>query len=608
MSYCLNPNCPRPQNIDGMKFCITCGTKLLLVKSNDPKLPTVGSYRAIKIFSNSNWGRTFLGKHEESSDDYWCSIQQLMPSLGYSESFKQEAIFLSKLNSHPQIPTIYDYIEQDRRQYIIQEFIVGQNLELEASEKNKYTETEIRQILTELLKILEFSHERAIVHGRIDLHNIMRRSDDERLVLVNFSHQFPIDHLSSEAGGNYIAKRNSFLAPETSKSQISPASDIYSLGVVCLALITGNSVTQLFDSQHNIWQWRKYIIDTQIGEELATILDLMVEPQTERRYQSVSEILSHLQSLSLTSQQIVRLNIGKEQQPSWSYFASLSGHNYWVNAVTISPDGETIASGSWDKTIKLWNLKTGEQIYNLTGHTETVHSLAFSGDGELLASGSWDKTIALWYWQNGMFVRSLSGHSDPIYTIAFSRNGQILASGSWDRTIKIWLPLTGEELFTLTGHTDVIYSLAFSPDGQFLASASGDATIKIWHLETGQELFTLQGHKQAVYCLAWSRNGQILASGSWDKTIELWQPKTGRSIATLNGHLDSVNSLAFVSKNILVSGSSDRTLLLWDLKDCTEIETLTEDLGAVYSVAVSPDGHYIAAASSSLNVQIWARD
>jgi WD40 repeat protein len=608
MSYCLKPNCPRPQNTEGMKFCITCGTKLLLVKSSDPKFPVAGRYRAIKIFSNSNWGRTFLGRDGEKTESSWCLIQQLLPSLGYSELFKQEASFLEKLNSHPQIPKIYDYIEQDQRQYIIQEFITGQNLELEASEKGTYSETEIRQILTELLQVLQFSHERAIVHGHINLHNIMRRSDDRQLILVNFSHQFPVDRTSLEAGMNYLLKRNSFLAPETSKSQISIASDIYSLGVVCLALMTGNSVTQLFDRQQNIWQWRKYLSDTNIGEELATILDLMVEPQIERRYQSVSEVLNHLQSLSLTSQQIIRLSIGSEQQPTWSYFASLSGHNYWVNSVTISPDGETLASGSWDKTIKLWHLKTGEQIYNLTGHTETVHALAFSGDGELLASGSWDKTIMLWYWQNGMFVRSLSGHSDPIYTLAFSRNGQILASGSWDKTIKLWLPLTGEELFTFKGHTDVIYALSFSPDGQFLASASGDKTIKIWHLETGQEIINIEGHQQAVYCLAWSRDGQILASGSWDKTIKIWQPQTGKEIAMLNGHLDSVNSLTFVTDRILASGSSDRTIKLWDLTDYVEIETLTEDLGAVYSLAASPDGQYIAAASSSSNIQIWSQE
>jgi WD40 repeat protein len=608
MSYCLNPNCPRPQNIEGMKFCITCGTKLLLVKSIDSDRPPSACYRSIKVFSNSNWGRTFLGKNEETNNSSWCLIQQLMPSLGYSESFKQEAIFLEKLNSNSQIPKIYDYIEQDRKQYIIQEFIVGQNLEQEANEKGKYSEIEIRQILTEILQIIQFSHDRAIVHGRINPHNIMRRSEDRQLVLVNFSHQFPVDRTSSEAGMNYILKRSSFLAPETSKGQISPASDIYSLGVVCLALLMGNSVTQLFDRQHNIWQWRKHITDDRISEELATILDLMVEPQIERRYQSVSEILNHLQSLSLASQQIIRLNVGAEEKPTWNYFSSLSGHHYWVHTVTISPDGETIASGSWDKTIKIWDLKTGEQIYNLTGHTEAVYALAFSDDGELLASGSWDKTIKLWYWQNGTFVRSLIGHSDPVYTVAFSRKGQILASGSWDRTIKLWQPLTGEELFTLNGHTDVVYQISFNPDGNLLASASGDTLIKIWHLDSCQELMTLQGHRQAVYCLAWSRDGQILASGSWDKTIKLWDLTTGKEIATLNGHLDSINSLTFVTDRILASGSSDRTIELWDLTNYTEIESLTEDLGAVYSIAASSDGRYIAGASSSANIQIWLRE
>ncbi|TFI54976.1 serine/threonine protein kinase [Mastigocladus laminosus UU774] len=172
---------------------------------------------------------------------------------------------------------------------------------------------------------------------------------------------------------------------------------------------------------------------------------------------------------------------------------TLKSHSDSVNSVAFSPDGKTLASGSWDKTVKIWNVGTGQVIRTLNGHSNFVYSVAFSPDGKTLASGSFDNTIKIWNVGTGQVIRTLNGHSDFVLSVAFghsdfvlsvafSPDGKTLASGSRDKTVKIWNVGTGQVIRTLNGHSDFVLSVAFSPDGKTLASGSSDTTIKIWRL------------------------------------------------------------------------------------------------------------------------------
>ena len=165
--------------------------------------------------------------------------------------------------------------------------------------------------------------------------------------------------------------------------------------------------------------------------------------------------------------------------PIWSSPVA-NHHGDVVKCVAFSLDGKTLASGSGDKTIKLWDVATGQERATLRGHSNWVSSVAFSRDGKTLASGSWDNTIKLWDVATGQERATLRGHSEPVNSVGFSPDGKTLASGSWDNTIKLWEVATGQERASLRGHSESVYSVAFSPDGKTLASGSFDSTIKLW--------------------------------------------------------------------------------------------------------------------------------
>ena len=297
--------------------------------------------------------------------------------------------------------------------------------------------------------------------------------------------------------------------------------------------------------------------------------------------------------------------------------ATLSGHSDGVESCAYSPDGARIVSGSRDKTLKIWDAKTGKEITTITGHSDEVSSCAYSPDGAWIVSGSDDNTLKIWDAKMGKEITTITGHSKRVNSCAYSPDGARIVSGGGggDKTLKIWDAKTGQEITALTGGGDGwgVYSCAFSPDGARIVSGSGgfgsaNHTLKIWDAKTGQEITTLTGHRGEVNSCAYSPDGARIVSGSEDKTLKIWDAKTGQEITTLSGHIDRVTSCVYSPDGArIVSGGGfgDKTLKIWDAKTGQEITTLSGHSNSVTSCAYSPDGAWIVSGSDDNTLKIW---
>jgi WD40 repeat protein len=287
----------------------------------------------------------------------------------------------------------------------------------------------------------------------------------------------------------------------------------------------------------------------------------------------------------------------------------LKGHEDATNSVSFSPDGKRIVSGSsWDSTVRVWNLVTGQAILTLAN----IHcvEVSFSADGSSFAAGESDGTVTIWDSATGRRLLELDGHSDVCWSVAYSRDGSQLASSSDDKTVKLWDVTTGKELNTLKAPSGVIRSIAFSPDGKLLAGAGGRKNIDgyhqvrvdnqpgavyVWNARTGHLLLTLEGHTGTVQCVVFSMDGKQIASASRDKSVKLWESATGKLLHTLTSHTHVVSHVAFSPiENRVASSSLDGTVKVWNTRTGRELLTL-KGSNPISSVAFSPSGRRIAA-------------
>ncbi|MBD2065985.1 tetratricopeptide repeat protein [Leptolyngbya sp. FACHB-671] len=332
--------------------------------------------------------------------------------------------------------------------------------------------------------------------------------------------------------------------------------------------------------------------------------------------------------------QLVRLYIREPATPVasnksiWKYVQTFIGHSDLVRSVAISPDGQILASSSVDKTIKLWNLETGELLYTLEGHSSAVISVAFSPDGTTLASASnlavGDGNIKLWNVETGTLQQSLGKGllSFRVSCVTFSPDGQALASGNIDATIKLWQLNSGKVHSTLKGHGWDVNSVAFSRDGQILVSGSLDGAIKIWNWRTRELLHTLNRPSPsdligswvswfdssvgAIWSVAISPDGQMIASGGSDQPIMLWNAGTGKLVRTLTEHSGTVFCVTFSPNGkLLASGGDDNTLRIWNYQTGELLQTLRH-LGPVHCVAFRSDSQTLVSGSADTTIKVWS--
>jgi WD40 repeat protein len=583
------------------------------------------------------------------------------------ELFFAEAPKLKQLGlQSDRCPNVLSFFEHELAFFLVEEVISGNAIGNEIQSDQCFSEPDVTELLHEILITLKFIHAFQIVHGDINPKNLIRRQSDRKIVLVNFV------MLRGIAAPNMLPRANepktrskplvgtpSYIPPEQTEGLLTPSGDIYALGLTAIQLLTSLHPSQLnYNKVSNTLDWQ---VHANVSSDLGRVLDRMVNHNQQERYQSAQEVLNDLYvldpSLAPTHVRFFGMKgdsnrktlplvagglgiativgggafwiaksftdppvpsptaVATETSAPTLQFAPLkikstfTGHQGWVRAVAFSSNGHTVVSGSYDKTLRLWDTKGGKAFMTLNAQSAKVpgvNAIATTQDGNAFASGGTDKTIQLWNFRNGRSLGKLSGHTEQVFGLAFNPSGKVLASASADKTIKVWDWQIGKLTRTLSGHTGQVFAVAFSPDGKAIASGSADKTIKLWDAVTGKEIRTLKGHKGQIRAVAFSPDGKLMVSTGQDMTVKLWDVATGNEVRSITGHTSTVLALAFSADGqLLATGSSDKTIKLWDVRTGKSLQTLTGHTQPVLSLAFSPKDRTIVSSSIDKTVKIW---
>ena len=526
MAYCLNPVCPQPQSRVDANFCLSCGSPLTLAKKYQPE----------SLIGKGGFGRTLLARivsDEDASSGTRCVIKQIYGAPAETNDvFKAEARRLEQLGKHPQIPRLLDSVENSLGQFLIQEFAPGKTLEMLVARDGAWKENAVRSLLTSLTAVLQYVHSFKVIHRDIKPANIIQGDRQDAPMLVDFG---AAKWIGKTAAKTVIGSAG-YAAPEQSMGQASFASDVYSLGLTCLHLLTGLHPFELYSAAEDCWVWQDYLPEP-ISVQLAQVLNRMVVRSLQDRYATMDKVataLKHsgrffsskalpkqfsgakqfldrakdavvplqsaLKSDSFTDalQKIAPSQLSKSLAPiiidpqHWMVHRRISLPMGLTQSITVSPTVPIFATGGSDGAIRIWDLNDGQLLH-------TFARKRFTGDG----------------------------HSAAVIDVRFHPDGRALYSAGDDGTLKEWDAWEHQLMNTLSSNEWTPTALAVSPDGATLISANSDGRMVLWDIATLEVAGQLSQHQSRVNALALDASGDVFVSAGEDGTLRLWQYSSG---------------------------------------------------------------------------------
>ncbi|NEP17040.1 MAG: protein kinase [Leptolyngbya sp. SIO4C1] len=605
MTFCLNPSCPQPQNSATAAVCQTCGQPLLLA----------GRYRPLQLIGQGGFGRTLRAVQLETAAD--CVIKQLFwdnrPLETRSARFQTEAARLQQLGEHPQIPQLWEAIEDETGQYLVQEYIAGPTLAALLAQQGPFSAEAIRQLLTSLLPVLEYIHSFRVIHRDIKPANIIQ-SATELPALVDFGAS-KLAPRQATATATVIGSAE-YTAPEQTMGKAVLASDLYSLGVTCLHLLTGVHPFDLYSVAEERWIWRSYLPQP-IDSRLAQVVDRLAARSLRDRYGSADQALADLRSRSWQLRpsrpaKPTATALAPSRQP-WQRRYRLTEPIGISHAVAVSPDSRTVATGSADGTLYLWELSTGNLIHTFAkqrlfasqGHADQISGLQFHPDGQRLYSASHDGTIKVWSLPDYRLLKTLPQPGWIPTAVAVSSDGQWLVGAGGAGQLMVWQTAALTLEHRLAQHQDWVSDIAIDAASEQVASVSWDGSVRLWQLSSGRLLQTIKAHSGRIHALALHPTGRHVVSGGKDGQVKVWHLGPPLTCDTLHTAPDSVTALALSpDARLLAVGTEGNVLSLWQGTTGKQVSRLAHGWGIV-AIAFAPDGKTLIASSRDQTVSVW---
>lgn len=638
MSCCLNSACKNPSHPDDTNFCSNCGTPLLLLRNR---------YHPIKLIGAGGFGKTYLAEDIDKLNEK-CVIKQFARQTRGTyalkkakDLFEQEARQLQKLGEHPQIPRLLAYFEDNSCLYMVQEFIDGENLLSELKQEGIFSEQKIRELLLDLLNILKIVHEHNIIHRDIKPDNIVRRSGDRKLVLIDFGASKQLMTTVMPQQGTAIGSVGYVPVEQIESGEAYPSSDLYSLGATCFHLLSGIFPWEVWKREGYGWVkcWRKYL-QQPVSEELGVFIDSLLQQNYKQRYPKASIALQELLDIPAihssqqgkcfsggnlpylgkqSSEESVTLTLEPSKLESQSLQAGIptreiiSPTNFQgMVSSSLLERSATTPSCNYLESLRSQSLALAKQNSKvkkglIVGSILLLFSLGTYGiwnsTKKFVIEKTNDSLLATVPSEEIVLVKTLTGHNSRVKSVVISSDSETLVSASSDKTIHIWHLPTGKLKNMIADRNSHIKSIALSPDGNTLVSAHDDNTIDIWHLPTSNLITSLDGHNTDIFSVVISEDGKTLASGSEDD-VKVWDLQTGDLKITLTGHFAPLKSIAMSPDGKSIVSASEDKIKIWDLQTGELKNTLPQKFG-VHSVAIAPDSQTLISVDLNGHIHRW---